>query len=196
MLNFTNNDKDFINNKYKDFLHNLKKYLQSNDRNALIYSKIIINMLHKGYFSMDKVIVFENNYNYIDLPSNISNGVHVMYGICCCRHATEFLNDFLHIMGFETTLIYVLTDNNVWQKVEPTRANHITILLNDKDYEYMIDPVNKFICQIKSNGDLISLDIKSLDNVLEYNDSSIKDIGKILKKYYTYKSLGIDHVYN
>lgn len=196
MLDFANNDKDFINNKYKDFLLNLKKYLQSNDKNVLIYSKIIINMLHKGYFSMDKTIVFENNYNYIDLPSNISNGVHIMYGICCCRHATEFLNDFLHVLEFNPSFMYILVDNNVWHKVEPTKANHVVLLLNYCGYEYIVDPTNKFICQIENNGMLKLIDIENLNNISDYNDPNIEDIGKVLRKYYTYKNLGINHIYD
>lgn len=59
-------------------------------KDELEYSKLFFCMLHGGFFSMDGTIKFDNNYDYLGLAVEISQGVQVMHGICCCRYATEF----------------------------------------------------------------------------------------------------------
>lgn len=200
MLNFTDSDKNEINNAYRNILLNLKSYLQQyNVKNELEYYKIIINMLHSGFFSMNRTIKFDNNYDYLELPSAISQGVHVMYGICCCRHATEFLYDLLRLLKFNPSMIYVWVDdiNGIWRRVNPAmeKANHEAIISNNNDGEYIVDPANRFILQIESDGQLNQLDIGPFDNQSFYQESNIEVVGKVLKKYYTYKKLGIKSVY-
>lgn len=199
MLDFTNNDLNEIKNAYKIILLNLKSYLQQYDLKCeLECSKIFLNMLHNGFFCMNKAINFDNNFNYLELPSEISQGVQVMYGICCCRHSTEFLYDLLCILNFNPSLIYIWIDNDgIWHKVNPAiqKANHQAILLNNK-YDYIVDPANKFILQIKKNGELKSLDLVCFDNLKDYQEENIDIVGKILKKYYTYRELGVKRVYN
>ena len=198
MLNFTDSDKKVINDAYKIILLNLKYYLQQYDvKGELEYSKIIFCMLHGGFFSMNRTISFDNNYNYLGLPIEISQGVQVMYGICCCRHATTFLYNLLCTLKFNPSLIYVWIDNDtgLWRKVNPTteKANHIAILLNNK---YIIDPANKFILQMQKNGELILLDSEYPNQLGTYQEDNIVVIGKVLKKYYTYRNLGIKNVYS
>lgn len=113
MLNFMDEDKETVKNAYKMILLNLKDYLKNYDiKDEISYSKIIFNMLHNGFFSMNRTINFDNNYDYLELPSEISQGVQVMYGICCCRHATEFLYNLLCILNYNPSLIYIYVDNN------------------------------------------------------------------------------------
>lgn len=98
MLNFTDDDKKVVKDAYKTILLNLKNYLKQYDaKDELEYSKIVFSMLHSGLFSISGTINFDNNYDYLGLPVEISQGVQVMYGICCCRHVTEFLYNLLCI---------------------------------------------------------------------------------------------------
>ncbi len=197
LLNFTDSDKKIIRDAYKMILFNLKDYLQQYDMNdELEYSKIIFRMLHGGFFSMNGTTNFDNNYNYLGLLVEISQGVQVMYGICCCRHATKFLYNLLCILNFNPSLMYIWVNNNtgLWRKVNPKieKANHQVILLNDK---YIIDPANKFILQIQKNGKLILLDSEYIDQLGTYQEENIIVVGRVLKKYYTYRELGINTIY-
>lgn len=75
-MNFIDKDKKVINDAYRDILFHLKEYLQQyNLENELEYSKIIFNMLHRGFFSMNGVIRFDNNFNYLGLPLEVSQGI-------------------------------------------------------------------------------------------------------------------------
>lgn len=145
---------------------------------------------------MNGTINFDNNYNYLGLPVEISQGVQVMYGICCCRHATEFLYNLLCILNFNPSLMYIWVNNNtgLWRKVNPKieKANHQVILLNDK---YIIDPANKFILQMQKNAKLILLDSEYIDQLGTYQEENIIVVGRVLKKYYTYRELGINTIY-
>lgn len=197
MLNFIDSDKKKVQDAYKMILLNLKNYLQQyNLINELEYSKIILDMLHNGFFSINGTINFDNNYDYLELPPEISQGVQVMYGICCCRHASEFLYNLLCILNFNPSLIYIWADNNtrIWRKVNPAieKANHQAVLF---DNNYIIDPANKFILQMQKNGELSLIDSECLDHIETYQEDNIAVIGKVLKKYYTYKELGIRSVY-
>ncbi len=198
MANFIENDKEKINCAYKTILLNLKDYLRYYDiKDAITCSKIIFNMLHGGSFSRYGTICFDNNYDYLGLPLDVSQGVQVMYGVCCCRHATEFLYNLLCTLNFNPTLIFIFVDNStgIWRKVNPAieRANHQAILLEGK---YIIDPANKFILQMQENGDLYLIDSEYLGNLKSYQESNIAVVGNILEKYYMYKKLGIKSVYS
>lgn len=199
MVKFIDDDIKEINNSYRNMLINLKDYLyQYNLSNEKECSKIIIKMLHSGYFSINRVIQIENNYDYLALPPTISQGVQIMYGICCCRHASKFLYDLLCILDFNPILIYYFVDNNGgWHKANPAveKANHIAVLLNNNDGEYVVDLVNEFILKIERDGQLKSIDIESIEDITPYQDSNVDVIGKVLTKYYKYKELGIESVY-
>ncbi len=196
MLNFIDEDKEKIKNAYKIILLNLKNYLQQYDaKDEISYSKIVFKMLHNGLFSMNTTINFDDKYDYLWLPSEISQGVQVMYGICCCRHATEFLYNLLCIFNYNPSLLYIYVDNNteVWHKVNPAKANHQVILLNDR---YIIDPANKFILQLQKNGELKHIDSEYPDCLEKYQETNINVVGNELEKYYKYKRLGIRNVYS
>lgn len=198
MAIFSESDLLEINISYKNMLYELREYLsQYGIEGELEYSKYIINMLHKGLFSMERKICFDNYYDYLNLPSAVSQGVHVTHGICCCRHATDFLYDFLVSIDFNPTLVFYYVDNsnNVWREVNPAveRANHRTVLSSDG--KYIIDSANKFILKKSANGEVIPLDIRITPKINEYHSSNIETIGKILKKCYLYKELGVENVY-
>lgn len=198
MLNFTESDKKTVKDAYKMILLNLKDYLQQYDvKDGLEYSKIFFNMLHGGFFSVNRTINFDNNYDYLELPVEMSQGVQVMYGICCCRHATEFLYNLLCILNFNPSLIYIWVNTaaGIWRKVNPAieKANHQAILLDNK---CIIDPANKFILQMQKNGELTVLDSEYLGQLETYQENNIDIIEKVLKKYYTYRELGVKNVYD
>lgn len=197
MLRFTDSDKKKVRDAYKMVLLNLKDYLQQYGvKDEVEYSTIFFYMLHEGLFSMNGVLCFDNNFDYLGLPVEMSQGVQVMYGVCCCRHATEFLYNLLSSLNFNPSLLYILVDNDtgIWRKVNPAveRANHQVILLGDK----IIDPANKFILQLQKGGDLTVLDSKYAWQLEDYQEDNIGVIGKVLKKYYTYRELGIKNVYD
>ncbi len=84
---------------------------------------------------------------------------------------------------------------DTWRKVNPAkeRANHQAILINNK---YIIDSANNFIFQIQSDGQLTLLNIENFASPKIYSEENIDVVARILKKYYTYKELGITSVYN
>ncbi len=199
MLDFTDIDKRKVNDAYKMILINLKKYLQQYDvKDKLEYSKIVFKMLHSGFFSMSGTIQFDNNYDYIGLPIELSQGVQVMHGICCCRHATNFFYDLLCTLNIDSSLLYICIDNanGNWYIVNPAceKANHQAILFNYGG-KCVIDPANKFILQIQSDGQVASLDTEYLGDLKSYQDDNIDVVAKTLKKYYKYRELGVERVY-
>lgn len=73
MLYLTDKDKENIYKAYKIILFNLNSYLQQyNVKSKLEYSKIIFEMLHSSYFSINKTFEFSNSYNYINFLSELS----------------------------------------------------------------------------------------------------------------------------
>lgn len=197
MLEFTTDDKELIKDAYKTLIINLKNYLQYYDeKDELEYTKIFFCMLHNGFFNINRTINFDNNFDYLELPLEISQGVQVMYGICCCRHAAELLYNLLCILNYNPSLLYIWIDKDtgLWYKVNPAKekANHLAILLNNK---YIIDPANKFILQMKKNKELILLDSEYLNKLETYQEDNIVVIKNVLKKYYMYRELGAKSVY-
>ena len=199
MLHIKQDDQKIINNAYNNLLLKIKEYLQQyNLQNELEYSNKIISLLNQGIFSINHTLIFDNLYDYLDLPSQISNGVQVTYGICCCRHATEFLSDILHILNFNPEIIYFWLEknSNTWHKVTPAsqKANHEALIINHKN-RYLINPANNFILKIAEDGSLKSLNFSNPPNSIPFTSDYIPTIAKTLKKYYTYKELGIRTFY-
>ncbi len=199
MLNFTADDKTVMMEAYKVTLFHLKEYLQKYSiKDQLEYMKIIFRMFHNGYFSMTGEIHLDNDYPYLSLPLEVSQGVQVMYGICCCRHATEFLYDVLCLLNFNPSLQFIWIDysTNTWKKVDPAleKTNHITIFLNGEN-RFIVDLANNFIMQILTNGQLKLINLEYLGELKEYQEENIHIIGNILEKYYTYRELGVERVY-
>lgn len=199
MLCFNEKDKLEIINAYRAILFNLKCYLQQyNDGSKLEYAKMAIRMIHSGAISVNRTIRFDDTFNYFGLPVEVSQGVQVMYGVCCCRHVTEFLYDLLCLFNYDISLMYLWVDNTMgtWRVVKPQveKANHIAILYKN-DGEYILDAANKFILQKYEGGKLESIDVERFDNLGAYHDDNIQVVGKILKKYYTCRDLGVQTIY-
>ena len=201
MPKFTDSDIEKINQSYKEILFNLRDYLKKfGSQNVLDGFKIMILMLHSGLFSMGGAIRFENDYDYLFLPTEMSLGVHVMYGVCCCRHTTAFFYDLLSTLGFQPSLMYLFIDHTTgnWYRVnsEYEQSNHVVILLECLGEQYIIDSRNQFLFRKGSHGALELLNIEFIGHLLDYRDANIETIGKTLKKYYTYQEFGIHHVYD
>lgn len=191
-------DRKQVDFYYKQFLIHLKSFLQQDKYlSALDCSKKVIHMLHSGLFSMDKKICFDEEFKYLFLY-DLSDGVQVSYGVCCCRHASAFLNDLLRILGFDSSLkpIFINEDGN-WHKGCSLldTFNHVVVFLKEGDCSYLVDPQNKFIFRVEDNQDLTLLNL-DIDFCTEYDDINIQNTGMILKKYYHLQSLGIEHVYD
>lgn len=202
MLKLTDDDKVVIDNGYKNFLYNLKFIFKNSEiKSALVCYKILTAMLRNGQFSIEKNIIFDDEFKYLSL-SNMNNiGTQVMYGVCCCRHANILINDILQVLGFDTSLLYIFIDENaIWHQCHPKNANHVTILLNDNSCEYILDPVNNFLLKKEEEQRLTLLDSdisnKILQQFTDYSDVNIQNIGKVLKKYYNYQKLEINHTYD
>ncbi len=197
MSNLTNSDINFINNRYKSFLYNLKAFLGNTSDIDLI--KTVISNLYNGKFSINGTMRFDNYYNYIPLPPELSNGVHITTGISCCRHANGFLFDILSSTCLKPIIVYIFIDEkNIWHRVGPSKqyANHYALSLNINNCDYIVDATNKLILELKSNGDLIQLPIPQTNILEEYHDTNIEDIAKTLKKYYTYRNFGVKTIYD
>lgn len=196
MLSLTASDKEIIDKSYAAFLKNLYNYLKNSEASCGVdYSKEIINLLHSRVFSMNGVITCTNDYDYLHLPNLCSDGALVMYGVCCCRHATSLLYDILKSLGFDVSLQYIkVCDDDNWKRVTYDKANHIIAILREKGKTYYLDAINKFILELLDNGDFKQLNIDIVED-FDYKDSNVKKIGEKLSKYYNLKRLGVEHIY-
>lgn len=194
----TEKDGKLINEKYNSLLFNIKECIKNKEMyEPLEIYKLICNMFRSGKFSIDGTIEFSNDFDYITFYNIKNIGAQVMQGICCCRHASSFVFDILKSLDFDVSLYYISIEDNNWRVTNPNQANHMTVLLKDKEFEYILDPINDFILKIEEDNRLSSIDIKSNSNInndILYDD--INEIGSTLKKYYCYKKLGINNVYD
>lgn len=201
MLYLTNEDKMVVTDCYKSFLKNLQCFIDSyHPKNWLECYAIVVNMLRAGQFCIDQTIDFNVQFNYLPLPNMENIGAQVMFGICCCRHANTLVNDILQLLGFTTQLQYIFIDENKsWHRSHPSNANHVVIDLKDGESNYLLDAFNNFAFKIESNQSLTPLDVENINIPVEYStycDSSIQNIGTILKKYYSLQRMGINHIYD
>ena len=198
MLCLTENDRQIINNCYRNFLQSLKENLQSNDvKDSLDCYAIIVKLLKDGRFSFNSKMKYSSLFDFLYLP-NMTEGAQVMYGIGCCRHINLLINDIMKTLGFNSTLLYIRVDEtDTWHKATPLTANHVVVTLKDNNTEYLLDAYNNFVFKI-IGYDLEPVELKSMDNMLmtEYPDDNVKMIGLVLKKYYKLQELGIDYVYD
>ena len=198
MLYLTENDRLIINKCYHNFLQSLKENLQSICvKDSLNCYAIIVKLLNDGRFSFNGEMKYSALFNYLDLP-NMAEGAQVMYGIGCCRHINLLVNDIMKTLGFNSTLLYVKTDEtNTWRKVQPSKANHVVVTLKDHNGRYLLDAYNNFIFRIVGS-DLHPVNLENCDNLLMTKDpdDNVKEIGLVLKKYYKLQELGIDHIYD
>lgn len=199
MLRLTKVDKEIIDDSYNAFLENLYNFLKnSNATSGIDYAKVIIRLLHSGKFGMNGNIVCKIDYDYLYLPNLSSDGMLVMYGVCCCRHATSLLHDVLCGLGFDASFYYIRVqeDDDTWHRATLVDANHIVVHLKERDSVYLIDPVNSYILKREENNDLTQLGIDEEISLDGYDDSNVEKIGKVLSKYYNLKRLGVEHIYD
>lgn len=198
MLELTKRDKEIIDDSYEMFLYNLGSFLNDNGFVcALDCAKEVIRMLHCGKFSMNDSNICTNDYDFLHLPNLDSDGALVMYGVCCCRQATRLLYDLLNSLKVDCSLVYIsVLEDNSWRIVKPIQANHLVIKLEENGKSYLLDAVNKFILEVLDNGDLREVEIEESLSSVQYRDSNVQNIGKVLTKYYNLKRLGIDCIYD
>ena len=198
MLRFSEKDKELVDLGYQNFLHSLCEYLKDCVATCLMdYYKQIRVMLKKGAFSYEGTFLRNPKFPYIALSNMESDGVHIMYGIACCRHISAFLQDILRLLGFDATLLYVFADDSgTWRRVSPSDANHLLVLVHDGATSYIFDLMNDFAFLWEPDTSLILLPVNDVSFSADYHDENVQDIGRILKKYYTLRSYGIETVYD
>ncbi len=199
MLNLTKQDELSTKQHYQEFLNSLKaNIMKYQPANALACYSLINYLLRHGHFSFNNEISYSPSFNYIALPST-QEPLQVMYGIACCRHINLLINDILRTLGFNVSLLYIKTDEtDTWHRATPATANHVAVTLKENDSEYLLDAFNNFAFKVVGN-DLELLDLPSSipeELLSTYPDDNVKEIGQVLKKYYTLQEYGIDFVYD
>lgn len=203
-MNFTEKDIKEIKEAYLTFLHNLKMFLQVHHfDNIEKQFRVVQYLLVNGYFSENNPIIFDDQYQFLSLSTELGEAVQVMNGICCCRHANGLLIDLLRQLDYLCEELYIWIDEyGDWHKRKNVLgSNHVVTSVKYEEIELIIDLFNNFIFMIDSLGNTIPLTKEQLTIGDEmacktYNDQmNIKKISKVLKKYYTLRDLGITHVY-
>ena len=199
MLYLTKQDELTTAHHYQDFLLSLKDNLMKyQPDNALTCYSLINYLLRHGHFSFNNEMHFSPSFNYLALPST-QEPLQVMYGTACCRHINLLINDILRTLGFNVSLLYINTDEtDTWHRATPATANHVAVTLKENDSEYLLDAFNNFAFQVVGH-DLVLLDLPSSipEKLLStYPDDNVREIGQVLKKYYTLQEYGIDFVYD
>lgn len=199
MLKLTNKDKETIENSYKTFLMNIKNFLEINClTNAIECYKVLYGMLISGQFSIDRTMCFDTDFSYLNLPNIYSDGAQVMHGVCCCRHVSTLFNDILLLIGYNVALCYIYVDDNeTWHITTADNSNHVVVLLRENNVEYILDPMNNLVLKKEHDNQLTLVDTNVVQNSCPvFLDDIVENIGKVLKKYYHFKSLGIDNIYD
>ncbi|MCI6266100.1 MAG: hypothetical protein MR598_04570 [Erysipelotrichaceae bacterium] len=202
-MDFTIKDKKEIKESYQLFLTNLKNFITKNDYHEIEkVFKIIRYLLENSYFTDKSEMMFDGKYPYLALPIELSEGVQVMNGICCCRHATELLNDLLNLLNYDSKMLYIFVDTeNIWHRQKNgCHANHLVTSIKKENTELILDLENDFLFTVDSTGNIINLKteltLQDRINCEKYQDKeNIKRISKVLKKYYSLRNLGITHIY-
>ena len=200
MLKFNSADEALIDYSYKAFLRNIKQFFENNEINTALHCYIVLKeMLRTGVLSIDTNIVFDDEYRYLKIPMN-NLGIHVMYGVCCCRHVSALIKDVLNVLNFNASLYYIFIDaNGLWHSSTPLKANHVSVLVKDGDNEFILEPISNVILKKATDGSFLAID---LDNSIldakqfnDYSDCNIENIGRVLRKYYNIQASGITQVY-
>ena len=199
MLYLTTKDKQTTEQSYQNFLLSLKENIMKyKPNNALDCYAIINQLLRSGKFSFTGEMCYSQTFKYLNLP-NLPESLQVMYGVACCRHINLLINDILKTLGFDVSLLYIKTDDtDTWHRATPSNANHVVVILKENGCEYLLDAFNNFTFQLIGN-DLLLLDLPPIINdelLNKYPDDNVKEIGQVLKKYYTLQSYGVDYVYD
>lgn len=199
MLKLTNKDKETIEISYKTFLINIKNFIEMSClTNGIECYKVLYKMLINGQFSIDRTMCFDTDFNYLNLPNIYSDGAQVMQGVCCCRYVSTLFNDILLLIGYNAALCYIYVDDNeTWHITTAANSNHVVVLLKENNDEYILDPMNNLVLKKEYDNQLTLVDTNTVqNNYFIFSDNNVENIGKVLKKYYHLKSLGIDNIYD
>lgn len=204
-MQFTTKDINLLKSSYFNFLNYLRNYLLTNTNNDDVLEQFnMLSFLYKNnYFNDNQPFHFDKNeINYLSSPIELSEGIHVMTGFCCCRHVNELLNDILILLNYNPKLIYVYIDaNNDWHiKQNACHSNHVIVTVITDQRNLFLDLYNNYIFTTDELGKVIMLN-NSLKNEFlfsktHFQDDNIKTISKILKKYYELRKNGITNLYD
>lgn len=148
-------------------------------------------------------MLLTDKYNYLGLPPELEDGIQVMTGICCCRHANNISFNILRQLGYDCkkTFFYVNNETGTWhEKTNALGTNHIATSIQTTEKRIILDIYNDLIFST-ANGKTESLRQELTPEEMmicrKYNDEeNITPIAKTLKKYYQLRELGITHVYD
>lgn len=196
MLQFSFSDTEILKQRYSLLLLHLKETLSSYEDRSLSLPFLIIQMLHEGIFSMEGHIIFSNDFSFFPISSKLSDGIHIPYGVACCRHATSFLKDVLDLFGFSLSYLYIsVSPDGSWKKVVPSKANHVVLVYFYQGRKFILDAANRWIFEVLENQNLHLLNFEEQKTPL-FQDEHISTIGLTLKKYYSLRELGVTYVYD
>lgn len=202
-MNFTTSDTQSIKESYQSFLINLKNFICGiNNQDVEKQFKILSYLFQNGYLTTTQTIKFDSNYPYLGIPIELSEGIQVTIGTCCCRHANELLNDILRLLNYDSKILFIYIDeNNDWHiKPNGCNCNHMAVTLNNSNKKIILDLYNNFIFTSDYLGNVITINKELTQHEKEechqFKDDNIKKISKTLKKYYKLKSHGITHIYD
>lgn len=203
-MNFTTKDTKEIKIAYQDFLKNLKTFIiRSHIYDIKKQFALIRYLLENAYFTSELEMILDDKYNYLSLPNELEDGIQIMYGICCCRHANVLLNNILQLLEYNSALLFIFIDkDNIWhRKKNGCEANHIVTTIQQQKKELILDLANNYIFEVDTLGNIILLNEeltrKEKEICQQYTDETyIKKISKILKKYYSLKNLGVKNIYD
>lgn len=202
-MNFTTKDIKETKAYYLKFLEQIKLFLLTNNiKDIETQFSVIYYLLKNAYLTDDYQMLFYDKYKFLSLPSDLSDGIQITMGICCCRHATEFLYDLLYLLDYKPKLLFIKIEaNGDWLISNTHNANHVVVSIICDNKEIILDLLNDLIFTRTQDGNIKSLKIK-LDCSLiatcnKYNDeANIKSISKTLKKYYNLRNLGVKYVFD
>jgi len=196
-LELISKDKEIVEKYYQEFLVDLSNFFKENNIVDFIeVSKVLIKLLHCGKFSMNGTNHCDNTYDYLYLSNLISEGALVMYGVCCCRHASTLGYDVFNLLGYDVSFKYIkICSNGDWKRVSMHEANHCVVRGIYSDREFYVDLINKLILEIFLDRSFEVLDVNFSNDLTTYSDSRVKEVGKVLSKYYNLKRMGIYHLY-
>lgn len=203
-MNFTSKDTKYLKESYYNFLQNLKQFILENKYQRIEKIVPILHyLLENSYFTDNCEMILTSNFSFLEIPSNLEQGIQVMYGICCCRHANTLQKNIMHSLGYEQAMdsFYFVDENNIWHKKENGfGSNHLVTSIYQENTKIIFDSYNGFSFKQQPDGSIILIDepLTPEEKVIcsQYSDQkNIKNISKVLKKYYCLNSLGINHIY-
>ena len=203
-MQLTHNDRQILKATYLTFLKNLKDFIAMNNFNSEEkINTVIAWLLKNGYFTTEQKMDLNGSYDYLGLPSELEDGIQVMTGVCCCRHANNITYNILKELEYKCKLAFFYVDKQTgtWhEKPKVLGNNHVTISIKQPEIEIVLDTYNDLAFSI-TDGKIKSIrqELTSEEIAIcrKYNDQeNIKSLAKALKRYYDLRRLGITHIYD